>query len=76
MSDKGDEKTSLADWVLLSVLFIAGGVFFVKPVAVTTGAFVEFVEAFPDPSELGQYGSLFALASMLLGGGGLIRKKR
>lgn len=75
MSSTNDGETSTIEWVLLVILLLVGVSFFIKPALVSTGALVDFVDAFPDPAQLGPYGSLLALVSMLLGGGGLIRKK-
>lgn len=75
MSSGSDGETSAIEWVLLGMLFFVGAAFLVKPASVTIGVFVDFVETFPDPTTLGPYGNLLALVSMLLGGGGLVRKK-
>jgi hypothetical protein len=73
MSD--EEQTSSLEWALLTILLVAGFVFFTEPGVPTTGAFVDFVDSFPEAGSLGPNGSLVAMVALLLGGGGLVRKK-
>lgn len=70
-----DEKTSKGEWMLLLALLAVGATMILQPGIATTGAFIDFVGEFPDPSALGPYGSLIALLSLLLGGGGVLRWK-
>lgn len=75
MSGNGEGEISTAEWVVILACLGIGVMFWVKPATATFDIYIDFVDNFPEPSQLGPNGSLASLIALVVGTTGVAAKQ-